>query len=145
MHQDAEVARRQLHLLALFEIAVGCKPQLQLRLCRDILFQYDMPWRFLIRRLFLLLLRRLGRCCGAEFENFAALRRRMTSRRVPQTGDVAVALDALKQQSADVGSALLLRNEDAEHLDGAGEGHIKQVDVIDVRIDQLPIILLREE
>ena len=53
--------------------------------------------------------------------------------------------ETLQQQRSDVGAALRLWNEDAEHFDGACQRHVEQIDIVDVRVDQLAVIGLREE
>ena len=140
VHQNAEIARGEFHLLALLEITVRREPQPQVGDGRRVVVQNDVQRSF--RRLLL-----LGFGCGrdAELERLARLAGRITARRAAEPCDVAVVSETLQQQRPDVGAPLRLRDEDAEHLDGARQRHVEQVDIVDVRVDQLAVVGFRKE
>ena len=140
MHQNAEIARGEFHLLALLEITVRREPQPQVGDGRRVVVQNDVQRSF--RRPLL-----LGFGCGrdAKLEGLARLAGRITARRAAEPCDVAVVSETLQQQRPDVGAPLRLRDEDAEHLDGARQRHVEQVDIVDVRVDQLAVVGFRKE
>ena len=85
VHQNAEIARGEFHLLALLEITVRRGPQPQVGDGRRVVVQNDVQRSF--RRLLF-----LGFGCGrdAELEGLARLAGRITARRAAEPCDVAV-------------------------------------------------------
>ena len=137
VHQDAEIAGREFHLFLLLEITLRGEPQAQVGARRGVVFQHDVlgAGRFAA----------VGDRAAelAEFEPLARLGDGVTPFGAAREGFVAVGEDALEEQSAD-GFAALLRDEDMQRFGGARQRHVQQIDVVDVRVDQFPVVLRRE-
>ena len=137
VHQDAEVPGREFDLAAVLEIALRGEPQPQVGLRRGVLLQNDVLGLGAFRTA------RDGARELPESEVFARFVDGAAAFEVAQQGLVAVGCDALEQQPPDRAAALL-RDEDVQRLGGAREGHVQQVDVVDVGVDQLAVVLRRE-
>ena len=138
MHQDAEVARRGECVALLLEVALRGEPQPQVGHGRGVVLQQHV-----LRKV---PLRLAGRRAveAAERALLARLGRLQPPLDFPERAPFSLGIQRLPQQRAHVRRLAPRGDEDVERLGGARQRHVEQVDVVDVGVDQLAVVGLRE-